>query len=304
MVRAGHLEGGPGDLRGTRQRGGGARVEQPRPTPHQRHQEELGHRVQVERQQRAVGVGRLRADGRHRRQRPGGPPVPSRHRDRKLQPVVHHGARAHHRRPFVDQPAPGRIPVAFRPRQPDPVAVARHVQGVRAADIGYPGSLRRRPDDPGPAGQPPPSRNRQVNLGTPPEYQMTAFGEPDDLAGRGTHMRSHEITISPAVPRSTPPDSGVFPSPAMRLTPVDEGSGSARNHPDGGWEGGSTGQGGQRWPRGNPVLLRRRSPAPRKNAAPPKNGHGRLQWNQGPFEIKAFEFKSLLSERTEVTLPA
>jgi hypothetical protein len=243
MVRAGHLEGGPGDLRGTRQRGGGARVEQPRPAPHQRHQEELGHRVQVERQQRAVGVGRLRAGGRHRRQRPGGPPVPSRHRDRKLQTVVHHGARAHHRRPFVDQPAPGRIPVALRPRQPDPVAVTRHVQGVRAADIGYPGSLRRRPDDPGPAGQPPPSRNRQVNLGTPPEYQMTAFGEPDYLARRGTHMRSHEITISPAGPPPTPPDSGVVPGPAMRLTPVDEGSGSARNHPDGGWEGGSTGRG-------------------------------------------------------------
>jgi hypothetical protein len=28
-----------------------------------------------------------------------------------------------------------------------------------------------------------------------------------------------------------------------------------------------------------------------------------LRWNQGPFEMKAFEFKSLLSERTEVTLP-
>jgi hypothetical protein len=24
---------------------------------------------------------------------------------------------------------------------------------------------------------------------------MTAFGEPDDLAGRSTHMRSHKITI-------------------------------------------------------------------------------------------------------------
>jgi hypothetical protein len=245
MVRAGHLEGGPRDLRGTRQRGGGARVEQPRPAPHQRHQEELGHRVQVERQQRAVGVGRLRADrGRHCRYPPGSPPVPSRHRDRELQPVVHHGARAHHRRPFVDQPAPGRIPVAFRPRQPDPVAVARHVKGVRAADVGYPGSLRRRPDDPGPAGQPPPSRNRQVNLGTSPEYQMTAFGEPDDLARRGTHMRSHEITISPAAPRPIPPDPGVFPSPVVRLTPVGEGSGFTRNHRMVGGRGGEYRAGG------------------------------------------------------------
>jgi hypothetical protein len=199
VVRARYLEGGPGDLGGARQRGRGARVEQPRPAPHQRHQEELGHRVQVERQQRAVGIGRLRGGGRHRRYHRGRPPVPSRHRDRQLQPVVHHGARAHHRRPFVDQPAPGRIPVAFRPGQPDPVAVPRHVQGVGAADVGYPGALRRRPDDPRPARQPPPSRNRQVDLGTPPEHQMTAFGEPDDLARRGTHMRSHKITIRPAI---------------------------------------------------------------------------------------------------------
>ena len=200
VMRAGYLEGGPGDLRGARQRGRGARVEQPRSAPHQRDQEELGHRVQVERQQGAVGVGRLRADGGHRRRnRRRRPPVPAGHRDRKLQPVVHHGARAHHRRPFVDQPSPGRIPVALRPGQPDPIAVARHVQGVRAADVGYPGTLGRRSDDPGPAGQPPPSRDRQVDLGTPPEYQMTAFGEPDDLARRCTHMRGHKITIRPAI---------------------------------------------------------------------------------------------------------
>ena len=267
VVRAGHLEGGPGDLGGARQRGRGARVEQPRPAPHQRDQEKLGHRVQVERQQRAVGVGRLRAGGGRRRQRRGRPAVPSRHRDRELQPVIHHGARANHRRPFVDQPPPGRIPVALRPGQPDPVAVARHVQGVRAADIGYPGALRRRPDNPGPARQPPPSSDRQVDLGTPPEYQMTAFGEPDDLARSGTHMRGHEITISPADPPRAPPDPGVFRARPMRLTPVDERSGPAWNHPDGGWEGGSTGQGGQQWPRGNPVLLRRRGPAPRNDAA-------------------------------------
>jgi hypothetical protein len=45
VMRAGYLEGGPGDLGGARQRGRGARVEQPRPAPHQCHQEELGHRV-------------------------------------------------------------------------------------------------------------------------------------------------------------------------------------------------------------------------------------------------------------------
>jgi len=268
VVRARHLEGGPGDLGGARQRGRGARVEQPRPAPHQRDQEQLGHRVQVERQQRAVGVGRLGADrARHRRNRPGRPPVPSRHGDRELQPVVHHGARPNHRRPFVDQPPTGRIPVALRPGQPDPVAVTRHVQGVGAADIGYPGALGRRPDNPGPARQPPPSSDRQVDLGTPPEYQMTAFGEPDDLARRCTHMRGHKITIRPTGPLRAPPDPGVFVAPAIWLTPVGEGSGAARNHPDGGWEGGSTGQGGQRWPRGNPVLLRRRGPAPRNDVA-------------------------------------
>jgi hypothetical protein len=48
MVRAGHLKRGPGDLRGARQRRRRARVEQPRPAPHQRHQEELGLRVEVE----------------------------------------------------------------------------------------------------------------------------------------------------------------------------------------------------------------------------------------------------------------
>jgi hypothetical protein len=45
VVRARHLEGGPGDLGGARQRGCRARVEQPRPAPHQRDQEQLGHRV-------------------------------------------------------------------------------------------------------------------------------------------------------------------------------------------------------------------------------------------------------------------
>jgi hypothetical protein len=73
VMRAGRLERGPGDLRGARQRGCRARVEQPRPAPHQRHEEQLGHRVQVERQQRAVSVGRGPVGvGRGR-----GPPVPA-----------------------------------------------------------------------------------------------------------------------------------------------------------------------------------------------------------------------------------
>lgn len=45
VVRAGHLERGPRDFRGARQRGRGARVDQPRSAPHQRHEEKLGHRV-------------------------------------------------------------------------------------------------------------------------------------------------------------------------------------------------------------------------------------------------------------------
>jgi hypothetical protein len=260
VVRARHLEGGPGDLGGARQRGRGARVQQPRPAPHQRDQEKLGHRVQVERQQGAVGVGRLGADrARHRRHRPGGPPVPSRHGDRELQPVVHHGARPNHRRPFVDQPPPGRIPVALRPGQPDPVAVPRHVQGVGAADIGDPGALRRRPDDSGPARQPPPSSDRQVDLGTPPEYQMTAFGEPDDLARRCTHMRGHKNHYRSdwSVP-GTPGFGGVRRARDLVNSSL---RGVGRRPEPPGWRvgGGEYREGGQRWPRGNPVLLRRRA---------------------------------------------
>ena len=169
--------------------------------------------------------------------------MPAGHRDRKLRPVVHHGARAHHRRPFVDQPSPGRIPVALRPGQPDPIAVARHVERVRAADVGNPGTLGRGPDDPGPAGQTPASRDRQVDLGTPPEYQMTAFGEPDDLARRCTHMRGHEITIRPAIGPQTPPDSGMFLAPSVRLTPVNEGSGPPGTTRMAGGRGGVPGRG-------------------------------------------------------------
>jgi hypothetical protein len=89
VVRAGHLERGPGDLRGARQGRRGARVEQPRPAPHQRHQEELGLRVKVERQHGAVGVRLGRACRVRRR---GRPPVPAGNGDRDLQPVVQHRA--------------------------------------------------------------------------------------------------------------------------------------------------------------------------------------------------------------------
>jgi hypothetical protein len=193
VVRPGDLERGPGDLRGPRQRGRRARVEQPRPAPHQRHQEELGHRVQIERQQRAVTVSRLLAGVTHRSR----PAVASGDRYREHESVVHHGARADHRRPLVDQPAPGRIPVSFHPGQPDPVAVTGHVDRVRPADVGDPGPFWCRPDHPGPPGQPAPSRDRQVYLRAPPEHQMAAFGEPDDLARRGTDMRCHWISVGP-----------------------------------------------------------------------------------------------------------
>jgi len=192
MVRASHLKRGPGDLRGTRQRGGGARVEQPGPAPHQRHQEKLGHRVQVERQQRAVTVHPLLVGDNPGRARP---PMTAGNRYRELQSIVHHGARADHRRPLVDKPSARGIPLGFHPRQPDPVAVPGYVQRMRPADVGDPGPLGGRPDQSRPPGEPTPSRDRQVNLWASPEYQMTAFGEPDDLARRGTDMRCHRTSL-------------------------------------------------------------------------------------------------------------
>jgi hypothetical protein len=195
MVRPRDLKRGPRDLRGARQRRRGARVQQPRPAPHQRHQEKLGLRVQVERQYRAVPV-RLRLTSGIRRRR--GPTVPSRDRDRDLQPVVEHGARADHRGPRVNEPAARRVAVAFHARQPDPVPVARHIERVRPADVGDPGAFLGRPDHPCPPGQPPPSGNRQVHLWSSPEHQLTAFGEPDDLARRGTDMRCHRISLDAA----------------------------------------------------------------------------------------------------------
>ena len=56
VISAGDLEGAPGDFRRARQRLGRARIVQPRAAPDQRDQEELRHRVQVERQQRPVAV--------------------------------------------------------------------------------------------------------------------------------------------------------------------------------------------------------------------------------------------------------
>ena len=206
MMRAGRLERGPGDLGGARQRGRGARVEQPRPAPHQGDQDELRHRIQVERQQRAVTIRRRRSRGVARR---GGPPVPPGNRDRELQPVVHHGAGADHRRPGVDEPPARWVAVTVHPRQPDPVAVASDVERMRTADVGDPGACWRRRDQPGAPGQPAPSRDGQVNVRAPAEYQLAAFDEPDDLARRGSDMRGHRPSLGrrPRVPG--PPNPGI-----------------------------------------------------------------------------------------------
>lgn len=206
MVRAGHLKRGPGDLRGARQRRRRARVEQPWPAPHQRHQEKLGLRVEVERQHGAVAV-RLRLAARLRRR--GRPPVPARNGDRDLQPVVQHRARADHCCPCVHEPPPCRVAVALHPRQPDAVPVSRHVERVGLAYVGDPGAFRGRRDHPGPPGQPPSSGNRQVHLRSSPEYQLAAFGEPDDLARWGTHMRGHWASVGSGTPPWAPPDSGM-----------------------------------------------------------------------------------------------
>jgi hypothetical protein len=121
--------------------------------------------------------------------------VPAGNGDRDLQPVVQHRARADHCCPCVHEPPPRRVAVALHPRQPDTVPVSRHVERVGLAYVGDPGALRGRRDHPGPPGQPLPSRDRQVHLRSSPEYQLAAFGEPDDLARRGTHMRGHRASL-------------------------------------------------------------------------------------------------------------
>jgi hypothetical protein len=194
VVRAGRFERGPGDLRGARQRGRRARVEQPRPAPHQRDEEQLDHRIQVQRQQRAVAVRRPPAAGFGRAR----PSVPSGNGHRELQSVVQHGARAHHGGPRVHEPAAGRLPLALHAGQPDPVPVTRYVERVRPADIGDPGAFRAHPDHPGSPGEPASSRDRQVHLWPPPEHQLAAFGEPDNLARRGTDVRGHRASVGPA----------------------------------------------------------------------------------------------------------
>jgi hypothetical protein len=95
MVCAGDLKRGPGDLRHPWQGRGCGRVSQPWPAPQERHQEDLGLRVQVQRQYRALTVGL----GLAGRLRPAigagsspGPAVPSGNRHRDLEPVVEHGA--------------------------------------------------------------------------------------------------------------------------------------------------------------------------------------------------------------------
>ncbi len=231
VVRASHLERRPGDLRGTRQRGRGALVEQPRAAPHQGDQEQLGLRVEVERQHGAVAVRlRLARVGRARLARlvrvlPGpGAAAPPGDGDRDLQPVVKHRAGADHRGSRVHQPAARRVAVALHPRQPDPVAVARHVQGVGRADVGDPGAVRGRGDQPGPARQAAPSRNRQVDLGPAPENQLAAWGEPDDLARGGTHVRGHRISVKTGRLAGAPPDPGMARVAAVRLAPFCRGA--------------------------------------------------------------------------------
>ena len=201
VVRARGLERGLGDLRGARERQCRARVEQPRAAPHQRHEEQLGHRVQVERQQRAVNVRRRAAVARPAR---GGPPVAAGDGHRDLEPVVKHGARADRGRPRVDEPPAGRLPLALHARQPDPVPVTRDVQRVRPADVRDPGALRGRRDHPGPPGQPPPGRYCQVNLRSAPEHQLATFRETDDLARHGTDMCGHGLSLGRVAPGGHP----------------------------------------------------------------------------------------------------
>jgi adenosine deaminase len=64
VVGAGGLQCRPGDLRRPRQRRGGARVEQPRAAPHERDEEQLGHRVQVQRQERSFALAGHAGHGR------------------------------------------------------------------------------------------------------------------------------------------------------------------------------------------------------------------------------------------------
>ena len=91
VVRTGDLKRCPGNLRDAGQRRGGARVEQPRAAPHQRYQEDLGLRVQVQRQHRAVAI-RLARTVRSRCHGSWKPPVPAGDGDRNLEPVIEHRA--------------------------------------------------------------------------------------------------------------------------------------------------------------------------------------------------------------------
>jgi len=201
MMRAGDLEGGPGDLRNARQRGLVARVKQPWPAPHQRDQEQLRRRIQVKRQQRAFAIRRCRAGVRRGI---GLPPVPPRHGHRELEAVVEHRTRADGRGSRVHQPAASRFAFTFDPGQPDPVPVPRHVQRVRPADVGDPGAFRGRRDDPGTAGQTPAGGDRQVHLRPPSEHQLAAIGDPADLARRRSDVCCHRLSVGSAFPRRHP----------------------------------------------------------------------------------------------------
>ena len=227
VVRAGHLKRGSSDLRDARQRRRSAWVEQPRAAPHERYQEELGLRVQVERQYRAVAVrlsvtARSRSRGRCRGHGCRRPPVPARDGDCNLQPVIEHRARADHRGPCVHKPPSRRITVPLHAWQTYPVPVACHVQSVRLADVGDPCPLRGRRDHPGPPGQSPPSGNRQVHFWAPTEYQLATVGKPEDLARRGTHMRGHRPSLGTGPYGGHPRIRGWRGSIRIRLAPDGE----------------------------------------------------------------------------------
>ena len=189
VVRAGHLQRAPGDLRRARQRRGGAGIDQPRPAPDQGDQEQLGHRVQVEGQDGALAI---RLDRRRTviPVAPVGLPLAG-DRDRQRQIVVEHRAGPDQGRAAMQEPAPGRLAVVLQPGQPDPVSLALHVQRVGAADVDDPGARRHRGHDPGPPGQPAPGRDGQVNLRPAAEDDLVSLRDEHRVARGRTHLRAH-----------------------------------------------------------------------------------------------------------------
>jgi len=177
VVGTGHLKRVPGDLRGPRQRGDRARVEQPGAAPHQCHQEQLGHRVEVDREQRRLGVG----PGAVRPHAPAVVAAGDDHRQRP--PLVQHRPGSDEHRPRAHEPAAGGLVALLHPGQPDPVAVALGVERVGAADVGDPRARGHGADHPGTPRKPPPRGDRQVRVRPPAEHQPAALGDPHDQAG-------------------------------------------------------------------------------------------------------------------------